>query len=226
MVLGSLPKTIDEVIVVDNNSSDKTKNTAREFGVKIFSETKNQNGIGYGFALQKGIKKAKGDIIICMDGDGSYPTEEIPTIVNHLLKKNLDFISCNRLPFKNPKKMSTVRTFGVKILNIFILALYGYKLQDCLSGMWVFKRNVFNDLDFTEGGWNFSLEVKLKTIISPYFKFVEFPISYKDRIFDQSKQNLFKTGLQHVFYLLKFKINLFKSILRLDYSFKSWLRNV
>lgn len=220
-VLEKLPKEIDEVIVVDNNSSDQTKAVARRFGVKILSEGKtDKNGIGYGFAIQKGIREAKGSIIVCMDGDGSYPVKEIGKMVNYLLKKNLDFISCNRLPFRKPKKMSSIRVFGVKILNLLTWFLYGYKIKDCLSGMWVFKRYILSDLNLYEGGWNLSLEIKLKTILSPAFKFAERQISYQDRVFDLSKQNLFRTGLEHVLYLIKFKINLvLKSLFNPKFSY-------
>ncbi len=220
-VLEKLPKEIDEVIVVDNNSSDQTKTVARRFGVKILSENKtDKSGIGYGFAIQKGIREAKGNIIVCMDGDDSYPVKEIGKMVNYLLKKNLDFISCNRLPFRKPKKMSSIRAFGVKILNLLTWFLYGYKIKDSLSGMWVFKRYVLSDLNLYEGGWNLSLEIKLKTILSPAFKFAERQISYQDRVFDLSKQNLLRTGLEHVLYLIKFKINLvLKSLFNPEFSY-------
>ena len=220
-VLEKLPKTIDEVIVVDNNSNDQTKAVARKFGARIFSESKtDKNGIGYGFAIQKGIREAKGSIVICMDGDGSYPVKEIGSMVDYLLKKNLDFISCNRLPFRKPQKMSSLRAFGVKILNLLVWSLYGYKINDSLSGMWVFKKYVLSDLNLSEGGWNLSLEIKLKAILSPTYKFAERQISYQDRVFDLSKQNLFRTGFEHVLYLIKFKINLaLQSILNLKFSY-------
>lgn len=220
-VLEKLPKEIDEVIVVDNNSNDQTKAVARKFGARIFSENKtDKNGIGYGFAIQKGIREAKGNIVVCMDGDDSYPVKEIERMVNYLLKKNLDFISCNRLPFRKPKKMSSLRAFGVKILNLLTWSLYGYKIKDSLSGMWVFKKYVSSDLNLSEGGWNLSLEIKLKAILSPACRFAEHQISYQDRVFDLSKQNLFRTGFEHVLYLIKFKVNLvLRSIFNPEFSY-------
>lgn len=209
-VLSNLPQEIDEVIIVDNNSKDQTSKTAKHFGAKVFFEPRSINGIGYGFALQKGIRESKGDIVICMDGDGSYPVDKIKSITNYLIKNDLDFISCNRLPFKNPKKMSKIRITGVRGLNFIAFLLFGYKLKDSLSGMWVFKRSVFDKLSFSEGNWNFSLEIKIKAISHPSTKFSEYPIPYHDRVFDKSKQNLFKTGLMHVFYLLSLKINLIR----------------
>ncbi len=219
-VLEYVPNIIDEIIVVDNNSNDKTREVAKSFGARVFTESRTKNGIGYGYALQKGISEAKGNIVVCMDGDGSYPVKEIGRMVNYLLKKNLDFISCNRLPFRKPKKMSSLRAFGVKILNLLTWSLYGYKIKDSLSGMWVFKKYVLSDLNLSEGGWNLSLEIKLKAILSPACKFAEHQISYQDRVFDLSKQNLFRTGFKHVLYLIKFKVNLvLRSIFNPEFSY-------
>lgn len=206
-VLHKIPSTVDEIIVVDNNSSDKTIKTARAFGAKVIKETRNEDGIGYGYALARGIRESKGDIIVCMDGDDSYPILDIPKLVDSLEKEKIDFISCNRVPFKNKKDMSLIRTTGVKGLNLFFWALFGYKIKDCLSGMWVFRRTVANNITLCEGGWNFSLEIKLNTIKNRRFKFAEKPIFYHDRVFDSSKQNLFKTGLQHLFFLFRSRFN-------------------
>ena len=93
-----LPKTIDEVIVVDNGSQDNTVTVAKKLGFRVFDEDRVIKGIGYGYALQKGILNARGDIIVCMDGDGSYPVTEMPRLISHMLSEKLDFISCNRLP--------------------------------------------------------------------------------------------------------------------------------
>ncbi len=210
-VLKRLPEEIDEVIVVDNNSTDKTLDVAKRYGARIFKENRvNKYGIGYGYALQKGIGEAKGTIVICMDGDGSYPAKEIPRLAGKLIDKNLDFISCNRLPFKNPKKMSFIRATGVRILNIITWFLYGYKIKDSLSGMWVFRRHALEEIKLFEGGWNLSLEIKLKSFIHPKLNFSEEQISYRDRIFDISKQSLVRTGLEHVLYLFSFRIALLR----------------
>ena len=196
-------KQVDEIIVVDNRSTDKTAKVAKNLGAKVLYEPQNKDGIGYGFALRKGIKQATGDIIVCMDGDGSYPVGQIQNLVKLLDIKNLDFISCSRLPFKNPLDMSAIRIMGVKILNLFVNLLYEFKIKDSLSGMWVFRKEIVNNLSLSEGGWNFSLEIKLNAITNPAIKFAEIAIPYHDRVLDSSKQNLLKTGIEHLFFLFR-----------------------
>jgi glycosyltransferase involved in cell wall biosynthesis len=214
-VLASLlPKGIDEVIVVDNGSKDNTVSVAKRLGFRVFAEDRHVKGIGYGYALQKGILNARGDIIICMDGDGSYPVNDTPRLISHLLSEKLDFISCNRLPFTNPKDMSFIRKTGVIILNTTILALYGKIVHDSLTGMWVFKKEKINQLRFMEGGWDFSLEIKLRALTSPDIAYEEVHIPYKDRVLGNSKQKIFQTGFNHFKYLWKFKAEQLYSVAR------------
>lgn len=209
-VLKKAPKEIDEIIVVNNNSKDETRITAKLYGAKVIKETRNLDGVGYGYALSTGIKEAKGNIVVCMDGDDSYPISDIPRLVDLLVSGNIDFISCNRIPFKDKKDMSLIRTTGVKILNLAIWALFGYRVKDCLSGMWVFRKEAINEMSLFEGGWNFSLEIKLNAIADRKLKIIESPIYYHDRVFNESKQNLFKTGSEHLFFLFKTKLKFAK----------------
>lgn len=211
VLLASIPKEVDEIIVVDNRSIDQTPKVAQRLKVKVFSEQRSENGIGYGFALAKGIKSASGDVIVCMDGDGSYPVSEVPRLVTILRQKNLDFISCARFPFQGPKQMSTIRTFGVQIINLLVCILFGYQIQDSLSGMWVFRRKIIHDLSRREGGWNFSLEIKLSAMSNHKIKFAEYNIPYHDRVFGSSKQNILKTGIEHLIYLFYFKLRLLRN---------------
>lgn len=202
-ILQKIPGFIDEIIVVNNNSTDNTAEIANSFPKSIvLNEKRHQNGIGYGYAYKKGISNALGDIIICLDADCSYPITKINSLVNHLIRKNLDFISCNRLITRNLKEMSTVRIIGIKILNTVFRILFKYPVKDLLSGMWVFRKTVIPYLNLEEGGWNFSIAIKLSAILSKSIKFTEIPIKYQDRLIGKSKQSIFITGFEHLLYLI------------------------
>lgn len=205
VLLSSIPSCVHEVLIIDNGSTDKTRRVAKKFGARVLTESRTDNGIGYGFAMIKGIREAMGDILVCMDGDGSYPINAIPYVVEKLNKHRLDFISCNRLPFQNGRTMSLVRMSGVLLFNAFIKVLFGYRINDALTGMWVFKKDILAYLTCKEGGWNFSLEIKLRALAHPKIRFAEYHIPYRDREFDSSKQSLLRTGVQHLVYLLRVK---------------------
>src|SRR3990172_2047626 len=117
-VITKLPDFVDEIIVVDNNSSDGTGDVARNLGGKVIFESRK----GYGRAYKTGLKAAKGDIIVTMDGDGTYPTLAIPYLVDVLVEEELDFISARRifkswdLLDKRNIKEAVLRFIGNKVL--------------------------------------------------------------------------------------------------------------
>jgi len=73
-VLQRIPEFVDEVIVVDDGSNDRTSEVARKFGVEVIRLERNE---GKGKAMSEGIKAANGDIIVFMDADGQHRPEEI-----------------------------------------------------------------------------------------------------------------------------------------------------
>jgi glycosyltransferase involved in cell wall biosynthesis len=205
-MLHSMPTYVDEVIVVDNGSSDNTSFVAKKHGAKVIRENRHIDGIGYGFAHQSGIKAATGDIVIGLDGDGTYPLHSIKDIVKFILKSGHDFVSCSRFPLADPDAISWIRKLGVSILNLQVSLLYGYQIQDILSGMWAFKRDKIHHLTLVNGEWNFSPEIKLEAITNPNIHFSEYHISHELRLNGFSKQNIWKTGFNHLMYILKRRI--------------------
>ncbi len=200
----SMPSLIDEVIVVDNNSADKTGVIARSYGAKVVKEPKRDRfGIGYGFAHQTGIKRAKGDLIVAMDGDGTYPLVEIKEVIKYMERENLDFVSCRRFPLRKKAVISKIRQFGVWILNTQVRRLYKYPIGDILSGMWVVRKSTAKTLNLKEGGWDFSPEIKLEAITNKEIKFGEYHIDHNYRLDEKSKQKIFQTGFNHFRYILK-----------------------
>src|SRR5688572_23265612 len=148
-VLARISKFIDEVIIVRNKSTDNTYSKAIELGVKAYRDDRTIDGIGYGFAHMTGIAKATGDIIISADGDAEHPIEDLGKIIEFMLDKNLDFMTCSRYPLKEGSVMSFKQKLGVAILNLEVRLLYGIKMNDVLSGMWLFKKEVKDKLNLT-----------------------------------------------------------------------------
>jgi glycosyltransferase involved in cell wall biosynthesis len=202
-VVRNIPHYIDEVIVVDNRSKDKTAEVARKAGAVVFKEKRAVKGIGYGFAHQTGLKNARGDYLAAMDGDGTYPASKIRNIISYMNKNELDFVSCNRLPLENKRAISLIRRLGINFLNWEIRLLYGYPIHDTLTGMWVFKKEILKKLNLREGGWDLSPEIKMAALADPTIKFGEYHIAHFVRNGALSKQVIWKTGVGHAFYIFK-----------------------
>ncbi len=200
-MLQKVPKYVDEVIVVDNNSTDNTSYVAKLMGAKVINEKRTENGVGYGFAHQTGMKHAKGDILIALDGDDTYPIEKIDEIVKYMDRSGAGFVSCSRFPLTNTNAISKLRQLGVKILNLEVSFLYGYQVNDILSGMWAMERKTIKKLTVNNGEWNFSPAIKLASIVHPEIQFSEYHISHAVRFNGTSKQNIWMTGINHMFYI-------------------------
>ncbi len=209
-MMQKIPSYIDEVIVVDNDSTDNTHKVAKSFGAKVLTERRSVNGVGYGYAHQSGMKHATGDIIIALDGDDTYPLEAIKDIVLYMEKSNADFVSCSRFPLDNPRAISRTRQLGVKILNLQVSLLYGIQIRDILSGMWVMRKKCVSLLDLKRGEWNFSPEIKLAAVSNPAIHFSEYHIPHTVRQFGLSKQNIWKTGTEHLLYIIKRRLTIDK----------------
>ena len=199
-VIRSLPHQIQEVIVVDNNSTDKTATIAKELGAKVIFEPKK----GYGAALKAGFAHAKGDIIITFDGDGQHPHKKIGGMLRHLEKNNLDFVSGNRFPVRR-SSMTMTRIFGNKALTFAANLLFGLRLKDSQSGMWVFRRNVLDVISLESDDMPLSQEFKIKVALCPSLTFEEYHIPYSHRV-GESKLYPFKHGFLNLFSLLTLRL--------------------
>src|SRR6185369_9346695 len=122
-----------------------------------------------------------GDIVATADGDLTYPVEELARVIDCLLDTPVDFISCNRYPVQKGTSIPFMLQFGVRTLNIETFLLYGIRMKDILSGMWVFRREVVDKLELTMGDWNLSPQIKLNAASNKEIKFLEYGISQYQR---------------------------------------------
>ncbi len=185
-----------EIIVVDGNSRDKTREIAKNKGAKVIIEKRR----GYGRAYKTGFANATGDIIVTLDGDDTYPAERIGELVDYLIRNELDFISCERFSMMEKGAMNLTHRIGNIILTITTRILFGFDIKDSQSGMWIFKREILKDLNLTSDGMPFSEEIKIESWRK--FKCREVSIEYRERK-GEVKLNTWKDGLRNLIFLIK-----------------------
>ena len=200
-VLRNMPGYIDQVVVVDNNSTDETGRIAKELGAEVIFETKK----GYGNAYQAGFPHARCDIVATADGDGTYPTEAIGPIIDHMVANNLDFVSASRFPLQNRKAMRFRNVLGNMILTYTTRLLWFRWIADSQSGMWVFRREVLDKVKPENPGMPFSEEIKLLVIEHPRLRFGEYHVGYSERI-GETKLFPWTDGVDNILFLFKLRL--------------------
>lgn len=197
-VLSRMPKFVDEVIVVDNGSTDRTSEVARSFGAIVFREDVR----GYGRAYKKGFGMATGDVIVTLDGDHSYPPDAISYLLEAFLHLEVDFLNASRFPVQDPEAMSMKHRIGNLILSVAMSILFFRWIHDSQSGMWVFRRSILRDMILESDSMAFSEEIKIEALLHPTAKFREISILYSSRL-GEIKLNPWRDGFNNLYFLAK-----------------------
>jgi glycosyltransferase involved in cell wall biosynthesis len=196
-VLARIPSLVDEVLVVDNNSTDNTAAISSAMGARVILEKVR----GYGRAYKSGLLNAKGDIIVTLDGDHSYPVDAISNLLEIYLQSGVRFLSASRFPVRNPEAMSFKHMLGNKILSLAMSLLYLKWIRDSQSGMWVFDRNVLAEMTLVSDGMSFSEEIKIEAICNRSIGFKEVYIDFSTRA-GEKKLEPWKDGFHNLLFLL------------------------
>ncbi|MBK9170009.1 MAG: glycosyltransferase family 2 protein [Bryobacterales bacterium] len=197
-VLQSLPEFVDEVIVVDNASTDRTREVAESLGATVISEEVR----GYGRSYKRGFAHATGDIIVTLDGDHSYPADALSYLLEAFLHLNVDFLNASRFPVQDARAMSFKHKIGNLVLSLAMSLLYFKWVRDSQSGMWVFRRSILEHMRLTSDGMAFSEEIKIEALKNSRIRFGEISILYSSRL-GEIKLNPWRDGFYNLWFLLK-----------------------
>ena len=198
LVLKDIPEFVDEVIVVDNNSTDRTPVIAAELGAKVIRE----RIPGYGRSYKRGFADANGDIVITLDGDHTYPVDGISCLLEAFLHLQVDFLNASRFPVRDPTAMSLKHKVGNLALSLAMSVLFFRWVRDSQSGMWVFRRSILEGMRLEADGMAFSEEIKIEALLNPKVRFGEISILYSTRL-GEKKLNPWRDGFQNLGFLLK-----------------------
>ncbi len=193
-----MPDFVDQVIVVDNGSTDRTSQVAKTLGAEVIREPVR----GYGRAYKKGFSNATGDIIVTLDGDHSYPPDAISYLIEAFLHLEVDFLNASRFPVRDANAMSLKHKFGNLMLSLAMSLLYFRWVSDSQSGMWVFRRSILKQMILESDGMAFSEEIKIEAIRNRGIRFVEISIQYSSRL-GEIKLNPWRDGFYNLWFLVK-----------------------
>jgi glycosyltransferase involved in cell wall biosynthesis len=178
-VLPLIPAWVDEIILVDGNSTDDTVAVARQLCPDV--QIVQQVGRGKGAALRTGFAAASGDIIVMLDADGSTSPAEIPGFVGALLA-GADFAKGSRfLQGGGTADMSLFRQFGNGGLTWTVRLLFGGQFSDLCYGYNAFWRRVLPHLRLDCDGFEVETLMNIRALRAG-LKVVEVPSFEAERV--------------------------------------------
>jgi glycosyltransferase involved in cell wall biosynthesis len=173
----------NEVIVVDNGSTDRTAERAHEAGARVVTASR-----GYGRACAAGVRalSPECDIVVFLDGDGS----DVPTFMNQLVdpvaRGTHDFVIGSRTRGqREPGSMNFQQIFAGRLAGLILRVLYGVRYTD-MSPFRAIRRNALEQLDMREQTYGWNLEMQMKAARDGLRVF-EVPVNHRRRAGGESK---------------------------------------
>ncbi len=179
LVIRDIPKRlVNEIIVVDNGSTDRTAEVARNAGARLVREERR----GYGAACLKGIASANNpDIIVFMDGDYSDYQEEMGQIIAPILQDEADLVIGSRMTGTTSERVLPPHAYwGNKVTTWLINAIYRHRFTD-FGPFRAITYNGLLKLAMNDRNYGWTVEMQVKAVIRG-LQVIEIPVSYRKRI--------------------------------------------
>ncbi|MCF6296551.1 MAG: glycosyltransferase family 2 protein [Flavobacteriaceae bacterium] len=181
-VIHEIPSIVDEIIVVNNNSSDDTVKNAKNAGATVLNESQK----GYGYACLKGMNYIKNQsvnpsIIVFLDGDYSDYPKELLKIIKPIKNDNIDFVIGARVKrLREQGSMTPQQIFGNWLATFLMRIFFRAKFTD-LGPFRAIKYDKLLALSMEDKTYGWTVEMQLK-VLKQKMTYVEIPVQYRNRI--------------------------------------------
>ena len=184
-----------EIIVVESNSTDGTRQIAERYGehpeVTLILEERPQ---GKGHAVRQGLARARGDIIMIQDADLEYDLNDYDTLLAPVLAYEAPFVlgrrhgmSWKMRQFNDQPGLANFLNVGHIFFTAYLNILYGQRMQDPFTMYKIFRRDCLHGLEFECNRFDFDVELVTKLLRKGYTP-LEIPVNYRSRSFTEGKK--------------------------------------
>ena len=199
-----------ELIIVDDFSTDKTRDILRRVNgknIKIYYHSKN---MGKGAAIRTALKHCSGGIIAIQDADLEYNPKNIARLIKPILNGTSDvvygprFAGTKLVLFGKNKTPLPLHLIGNRGLTLLTNILYFNSITDMETGCKIFKRSVIDNIELKASRFDFEPEITAK-ILKKGYKIKEIPIGFRPRTIEEGKKITWRDGIKAAYYLLKYR---------------------
>ncbi len=193
-----------EIVIVDDCSTDGTRELLGKYrgsNVKVLYHDRNR---GKGAAIRTGIGAAAGDIVTIQDADLEYNPEDIPKLVEPILKDEMDVVFGSRFLGEHERKYFNILYVGNRFFSLLTALLFLRSITDMETCYKVFRAGVIKSFKLRSDRFDFEPEVTAKVLKSGC-RFKEIPISYKSRSYAEGKKIGWKDGVVAILTLFKYR---------------------
>jgi glycosyltransferase involved in cell wall biosynthesis len=203
-----LPELEKEIVVVDDGSSDRTREILRATpAIRYIFHERNR---GKGGALKTGIENCSGDIILLQDADLEYDPKDYSEILRPILQGKVEFVMGSRFFYQDPKFFTAdgapffSHFIGNKMITWLTNLLYGQNNTDYEGCYKAFTRSIIGAITIHTDGFDFDNELISKVLRLGY-KITEIPIYYNSRLYSQGKKITWRDGLVILWTIIKWR---------------------
>ena len=205
LVLKALPRQIiQEIIVVDNGSTDETARVAIENGARVVKESKK----GYGSACLKGIEGLDApDIVVFLDGDFSDFPEEIISLIDPIEKEDKDFVIGSRMILPNSRAALLPQARYGNQFAVFLIKLFFKHTYTDLGPFRAIRYNSLMSIGMQDTNFGWTVEMQIKAI-KKGLRIIEVPVNYRERVgvskITGTVSGTFKAGVKIIYTIFKY----------------------
>jgi glycosyltransferase involved in cell wall biosynthesis len=188
-----------EVLVIDDGSVDRSAEISQASEAVVLREAHQ----GKGHALRLGFERAKGDVIVTLDSDGSHQPEEIPLILRSMMENKVDFVIGSRFfdTDVNNAKIPDLNRIGNRMFSDLIRLFTGVKISDSQSGFRAIRSSVIKKMRLNSRGYEVESEMLVKAL-KMGVRVAEIPISFEQRTVGKSKLDPLKDGTKILYSII------------------------